>query len=255
MNFSPEDFVSADEILADALKIVGDKEMKMNTYGWYKSQIQQALQELAFDTFFSEVYSTHEMPSDLSMNIPKGAFNIRQIYAHNGDNCDFGSAVNVYFKRNMINSKSGDSYLSRDRWGNGKDAFHLRRSNIETSPSNVYYAGIQGGVLMYSRNCLQFTHTTIVYNGVSTDIGVVPVVPTYLRQAVKLKVSSEALTTRLADSIGSPEYNQILNLKSTIDAQLNHPYDGEWVKAERRAKNLDSKQREDIKMYFQRMNY
>ena len=256
MNFSPEDFVSAEEILADSLKIIGDKEMKINTYGWYKSQIQQALQELSFDTFFSDVYNTFEMPCDLKMNQPKGSFNIRQVYAHNGSKCDFGSASNVYFKRNIINSKSGRDYLARDRWGNKGDAFHLNRSHIESSPnSNVLFVGIQGGVLMFSQSCAKFTHVTLVYSGVHTDIGEVPVVPIFLRQAVKMKVASEGLTARLADSIGSPEYNQILNLKNTIDAQLNHPYDGEWVKAERRSKTLDSKQREDIKMYFQRMNY
>jgi hypothetical protein len=255
MNFSPEDFVTAYDILADVLLTVRDKDMKRNTEGWYKSQIQQALQELSFDTFFSDVHKTFEMPCDLQMNIPKGAFNIRQVYAHNGTNCDFGSATNVYFKRNRINSKGGRDYLARDRWGNNGDSFHLNRSHIEHEPSRVHHVGIQGGVLMFSQNCASFSHVTLVYSGVQTDIGVVPVVPIYLRQAVKSKVSVEALTVAMADAIGTQEYNQWASLRNTINEQLMHPYDGEWVKAERRSKTLDSKQREDIKMYFQRMNY
>ena len=52
MNFSPHSFVSVNEILADVLKITNDDGFKINTRGWYISQIRQALQELSFDTFF-----------------------------------------------------------------------------------------------------------------------------------------------------------------------------------------------------------
>lgn len=255
MNFSQEDFVTVGDILADVLKVVKDSDYKTNSRGWYVSQIQQSLEDLSFDTFFFQINKTLPIPENLSVPMPKGTFNIRQIYAHNGDQCDFGSAVNVYHKRNMINSPSGRDYLARDRWGNHRDPFHLNRSRVHENPNGVYFFGIQNGIIMLSSSCKVFDHITVVYNGVHTDIGEVPVVPTFLRQAVKLRVTVEALKVKLVDAIGTPEYTQWNNVLQLHKNDLEDPYDGEWIKAERRAKTLDAKQREDIKMYFQRMNY
>ena len=55
MDLSPHNFVSVNEILADVLKIVKDSSFKLNSKGWYTSQIQQALEELSFNTFFNDV--------------------------------------------------------------------------------------------------------------------------------------------------------------------------------------------------------
>ena len=52
MNISKENMISPLEILSDVLKLADDESFKDNSKGYYMSLIQQALQELAFDTFF-----------------------------------------------------------------------------------------------------------------------------------------------------------------------------------------------------------
>ncbi len=66
MQFSKHDFVTVNEILADVLKIVQDTDFKINSKGWYTSQIQQALEELSFDTFFLTINRTFPVPNDLT---------------------------------------------------------------------------------------------------------------------------------------------------------------------------------------------
>lgn len=255
MNFSKHDFVSTNEILADALKLIGDVDTKINSKGWYVSQIQQALEELSFDTFFHDVEKDFDLPENLRLDMPKGAFNIQQIYLYNGNVCHVNGRVNVYHKKSFINDRSGQNYVARDNYSNYNDRFHKNRSMIDNSPTNVFFYGIQNGVIMFSPNCTGFQRVKVIYNGIHTDIGEAPVVPNYLRQAVKTKVVVDGLQSRLASLIGSPEYNQVLSLYNLHEAKLNHPYDGEWVKAERRVKTLDRKQKQDIKEYFQAMNY
>ena len=84
MNFSPHSFVSVNEILADVLKITNDAGFKMNSRGWYISQIRQALQELSFDTFFDERNEELIIPNDLRVEMPKGAFNLKPLVAYAG---------------------------------------------------------------------------------------------------------------------------------------------------------------------------
>jgi hypothetical protein len=253
MQFSPSDFVTVNDILADVLKVVKDSDFRINTKGWYTSQIQQALEELAYDTFFLTINQSFDMPCDLRLDMPKGSFNLRQIYAYNGDNCDISNAQVVYHKNNFINSASGDSYVARDRYGNYGDRFHKQRSMYKTVPDNLLFYSVQQGVIMLSPSCKPFQKIMIVYNGVHTDIGEAPVIPNYLRQAVKDYVTVKGLEIRIAEEVQNLQrWNLLLQ---RYDNSLNHPYDGSWVKAERRVKTLDAKHREDLKEYLSRMNY
>jgi hypothetical protein len=87
MDLSPKNFVSIDIILADVLKTVDDASTKLNSKGWYTSQIQQALEELSFDTFFDERNANFDVPKDLRLELPEGAFNLRKVYLFNGNSC------------------------------------------------------------------------------------------------------------------------------------------------------------------------
>lgn len=270
MNFSPSDFVSVNEILADVLKIVGDSDFKRNSPGWYKSQIRQCLQELAFDTFFDDQHQSFDMPENLRLELPKGSFNLQQVYAYNGDECTPSNSQNVYWKRNFINGESGKGYVARNNYTNDNDPFHKQqgatgrvensrvesqRERIKHIPDNVYFYNIQGGLIMLSPNCSNFQKVMLVYSGVSTDISDEPIVPIYLRQAVKEWTSVEALTVRLTETIGSPEYNQVLSLFNIHERKLNDPYEGDWIKAERRVNTMDFKERQDTKEYLSRLNH
>ena len=262
MNLSPENFVTVDIILSDVLSIVDDSAMKMRSKGWYTSQIQQALEELSFDTLLSEQNESFDVPQNLRLPMPKGAFNLRGIYLFNGTNCDIKNAVNVYLKRNFINSQGGKGYVAEDMWNNEGDAFHTPRGGrdvndrrLSTGPNDLFYYGMQNGLIMLSESCIQYQKVMLVYNGILADIGEVPLVPQFFRQAVVDWVSLRALGVKRTQSVGTPLYNHWTVMIREREILLNKPYYGSWEKAESRAKKLDRKSRNDIKEYMSSLNY
>ena len=268
MNISKHSVVSPEEILSDVLKLAKDEEFKDNSRGYYMSLIQQALQELAFDTFFDERTEEFAVPSNLKLEMPEGAFNIRQIYLFNGDKCNIVNSKIVYWKRNYF-TKGGSGYLARDKWNNN-DPFYdnrslpngkgmtndasLRRANVNTSQTELYYYNIQNGIIMFSSNVRGYEKVAIVFNGVGANIGEVPFIPMLFREAIKAWVLDPVLKIKMANADGA-EFNKWQTLYSINHTELRRPYTGLWEEAQTRAKSMDSKQREVIKEYLGRLNY
>lgn len=272
MDLSPSNFVSIGDILADVLKVTRDSDFKTSSKGWYTSQIQQALEELSFDTYFDEQTAILPVSDNLRVEMPKGAFNLKQVYLFNGDKCTIQGRVNVYFKKNFINSCTGNGYVARDNWKNEEDPFHTQRgglkffnnvaygrsssyTNSENRSERLYYCGIQNGLIMLSENCRKFDNLFLVYSGIMTDIGEAPVVPQFFRQAVKAWVLVSALQEKMTETIATKEYSHWANLQARYERDINDQSNGVWVNAERRAKRLNSKERVDIKEYLTRMRY
>ena len=65
-------YISTDELLHDILKAVDDEDLKKGfEHGWFMSQIQQAIEEIGFDSFYKIV--TSDLPFDnekLSVDLP-----------------------------------------------------------------------------------------------------------------------------------------------------------------------------------------
>ena len=270
MDISPHNFVTPDQILADVLKVVNDSGHKTNTKGWYISQMQQALEELSFDTFFDVRYDTFDVPENLRLEMPKGSFNLRRVHLLSGDACTIENSVPVYRKRDFINGKSGNGYAADDHWDNSHDPFHKKRStrhsNNRSATNNIrstefstynqlYYFSIQNGLLMLSESCRRFPKIMLEFNGVMTDIGDQPVIPQFFRQAVKDWVIVKALGEKMTETIGTIDYNHWAGMYNRYNESLNRPYEGSWAKAEYRAKQLNAKDRRDYKEYFTRLNH
>ena len=251
MNFSPHSYVSVNEILADVLKITNDAGFKINSRGWYISQIRQALQELSFDTFFDERNEELLIPNDLRVELPKGAFNLKQIFLFNGTKCNVGkNTPNVYFKQNYWTGGTG--YLARDKWDNNDDPFYRDRSSNDPK---LHYFGIQNGLIMLSESCRKYEKIMVFYNGIGGEIDNTPVIPQFFRQAVKDYVSSSGLEASIAQELEPAKMNKLTYLKNAVDTRMNKEYDGSWAKAEQRAKHTDKKIRQDMTEYLARMNY
>ncbi len=266
MNQSIESFVTVNHILADVLRLVKDDDFRVQSKGWYTSQIQQALEELSFDTYFNELNEDFAVPEDLRLPMPKGAFNIRQIYLFNGTKCVIGqNSQVVYHKRNYFTG--GKGFLSRNKLNtNNRDPFYRN----ETSPHNVrnraakgddaraitdlYFYNVQNGLIMLSESAKRFERIFIVFNGVSTDIGEAPAIPSFLRQAVKDFTAEKALQMRMSDAIGTAAFNSWQTLWSITNNSLTKAFDGSWAKAEHRVRALDSKEREDLKEYLSKLD-
>lgn len=262
MNFSPHSFVSVNEILADVLKLTKDTDFRINSRGWYISQIRQALQELSFDTFFDERNEAIPIPHDRRIPMPKGAFNLKQVFLFNGTKCNVGqNTPTVWYKQNYWSG--GNGYLARDKWDNNGDPFYPSRTGHPQarnevklgSDSQLYYFGIQNGIIMLSESCSKYENIMVFYNGIGGEIDSTPVIPQFFRQAVKDYVTLNALDAIIADSTEPAMMNKWTFLRSTVDNRMNKPYDGTWAKAEQRAKHTDKKIRQDYKEYMAKMNY
>ena len=244
MQFSVDDLISPDQILADVLLEVDDEDTKTFNHGWYISQIQQALEELSFDTFFNEIYLDFTFPTDLRLKIPKGAFNVKKIFIYTGEDCDVASQTNVYIKQ---------TYFTR---GEGKSTM-MNRAGISDPfisgynySDSIYFASLQNGYIHFGEGCIGHTMVRVYFNGIFTDVGAAPFVPRQFRQVVKTFVAEKfyrnmkSRKPRVFRAIHSDTYNM-----------LYKAYDGEWDKAMQRSKSLDSKFREDMGEYLSKGNW
>jgi hypothetical protein len=261
MNPSEALAYSADNILADVLPMVDDEEFRDKSRGYYLSQIQRALEELSYDTFFFKRSVSIVIPDSLQMSLPSDMFSLDQAYLYNGDYCDLNNAQNVYFKRNFYRSEDG--YVARDKWSNRNDPFHKQRGartntpgqypSQERPPSHLHFMSIQNGMLMLSDSCAQFDKIYLVYYGVGTEIGEEPIIPGFLRQAVIDYVTYQALLNKIAQDDQVGRWQALLReTKQSLYGTGLRRSDGSWFRAERRVKHMDKKAWEDMREYMAR---
>lgn len=250
MNSSSLSFLSHNLIMSDIAKKSGDPGFEYDSEGYYMSLMQEALQELSFDTFFLEKEKIYDLEDGcLNFKLPSGFFNIRNIFGFNGETCSPKNSKPIYWKRDYKNK------IARDSWGNQGDPYYKQRGN-DNPPGYLYFCGISNGELFLSESCKVFEKVVVRANGLITDIGETPVIPMFFRQAVTDYCIVEALSTRIAGNTHLTKeisfWQAIMNRHET---RLNKPYDGSWDKAMHRVKIMDKKTRDDIKIYLGRLDY
>lgn len=268
MDISKHNFVTANEILSDVLKLVDDERYEVNSRGYYMSLIQQALEGLAFDTFFDVKREDFEFPKDeLRLEMPIGSFNIRHIYIFNGGNCVISNAQKVWWKRNYYPAKKGTGYFADNRGNNVRDPFfpshsfdrNQSKNGLIISPSqqstveNTYFYNIQNGEIMFSSACRTFAKVHIEYNGTGCDIGEIPIIPMFLREAVIDFIAEATLRIRMArpDGKGWGQLWQIYVKRLNRDQEYGIGT-GSWRRAAYRVKTLSASKRADFSEYYGR---
>jgi hypothetical protein len=263
MNYSRKDFITPNEILADVLKSVKDEEYLHNSPGWYISQMQQALEELSFDTLFDEKTMDFKVPEDLNLEIPKGTFNLIQIYLFNGENlCSINNSQIVWHKRNYFTK--GNGYLARNK-ADSRDPFYgnsffdgnnrdFDNSQIDyrykqTGKENTFYYNIHNGIIMLSPACRSFERIAIRLNGTGCAVGDAPVIPLFFRQAVKDYLCEVTLRNRMVDD------PSVTGAWKIYDRNLNKNenfgfYTGSWYKAKKRISSMNDHERESLREYL-----
>lgn len=249
MNISDLSYHTVDQILSDALLKAGDKNMKHMSKGYYTSQIQRCLQKLSFDTFFSEKDKSYDISSSTnSIKLPKGAFNLKEVFVYNGE-CNEQNGNLVWFKRGF----SGN-VLGRDSWNNDDDNFYPTRSG--GLPSGLYFFGVRNGELFFSESCKKFTKVKLRFNGLICDPGETPCVPMFFREAVIDFVAKQSLIARIGDEDTPMDmvarWQFLLN---EVKQSMDKPYDGTWASAVYYSKRIDTKLRKDISEYMLRLDY
>ncbi len=252
-------YISPDIILSNVLKLVDDERYEAMSKGFYISAIQKSLEDIAFDTFFDEQRLDFEFPSEnLTLEKPPGCFNINNIYLFRGDKCDYGTAQNVYWKRNYYTT--GNGYLANYRDDMSRDPFYPSgppkgRPNIIESNGGAqmptregkYYYNLQNGMIMFSSECRSYPKVHIHYSGTGCAIDDIPIIPIEFRRYVEDYITEFALRVRMAK-----EPQKWGGLWKIYDQRLNEDYDGSKAKVEMFVKLMDTNQRNDLSLYLGR---
>jgi hypothetical protein len=257
-------YISPDDILSIATVSAGDRDYKSLPKGLYMSLIQKAVEGLAIDTFFQELRESFDIPENLVLALPKGCFNVKNVYIFSGDECNIGQSHKVWWKRNYFTK--GQGYIANDKGNNANDPFfdshnenlnyankNLIRYN-ESSPNSRLFYNIQMGDLMLSSSCKSAGNKVHVhYNGTGGNIGEEPIIPVFIREAVEDYTIEAALRMRMANEPAQARNWQAL--WNIYNERLHRPYEGSWAKAEYRVKTLNQSQREEMKEYFGRNSW
>ncbi len=253
------DFVSVNHIIADVTVTVDDMAFRKGfSKSWFVSRIQDALQELALDTFYQKIQKDFEIPSTLQIKMPPNTFNIREIYLYNGTLCNpSGDKQNVYWKRLFNNNYEGDGYTAKvtDNGGNADDpfvgSFNRERQRGYYGTSGVkYYANEQNGIIMLSRDCISYKYVRMIFNGMGVAIGDEPIVPRFFEQAVKdwvVVAYYKAMKSR------HPRTYRTLWMDAKND--LEDPANGSWNKAKKRVKSMNTYEKESMSEYLSDMYF
>lgn len=270
MDASKHNFVTVNEILSDVLKLVDDERYEVNSKGYYTSIIQQSLEGLAFDTFFDIRRDDFEFPTEtLGLEMPVGAFNIRNIYLYNGTKCDIMHSQKVWFKYNYFTR--GNGYLANNKGHNHSDPFMpsnsigrqsaYYHSDIEspehrTNVESHYFYSVQNGIIMFSSQCRSFKKVHVEYNGVGCEIGDIPIIPLFLREAVIDFVVEFTLRIKMSKADGRAWMAlwQVYEKKLNRDLQYGWGQ-GSWYRAEQRVKTMSTAERNDLFEYLSRSSW
>ena len=173
------DFICINDIVSNAMFLVGNENMSDGaSEGFYKGMARLAMNEISFDTYFSTLHKDYfdwNSDSRRMIEFPKGAFNLKEIYAFNGDKFSIDKSVVINPARRYKSHPSGIGYT---------------RVRKDDNYNENYYYSVQNGMIMLSESVGGYDAIRIVFNGISGDIGSEPIVPrfmeTYVMDSIKV---------------------------------------------------------------------
>lgn len=235
------DYLSVNHILAEVTMAVGDKDFRNGfSPGWYVSRIQDSLQEIALDTFYQKITDDFNIPSNLNLEMPGNSFNIRLMIGYSGTCCVPSTSAVIHWKRNYNNKGKADGAVTRHEAtgkANGSDPIMPSTRGV----SNLYYAGVQNGVISFSPAVAKFDKVRITYNGMGIQVGDTPVIPRYFERAVNSYVRTQYWLAKLAEEPRKWVTNYNIAYKE---------YEIQMEKAKLRVLSMNSWERESLNEYI-----
>lgn len=251
------DFISVSHILSEVTSIVNDNEYKNGfSKGWYVSRIQDALQELSFDTFFDTRTLDFDFPREtLAFQLPSNLFNVKELYLFNGTCCSTPSSQRVYWKRQYNNKGNGNGYTAKVKDGGGQadiDPYIPSSHNFVNHDFGwygvKYYANIDNGMIMFSSDCRAFTRFRIIANGMGGDIGDMPIIPRFFERAI-----NDYVKLMYYEGMKARDPRKYRVLWSDTYQQCYDRENGSWPKARKRISSMDSWEKEALEEYISAM--
>jgi len=167
------DFVCINDIVSNAMFLVGNESMSDGApEGFYKGMARLAMNELSFDTYFSTLHKDYFNWNNDGRRVimfPKGAFNLKEIYAFNGDQFKVEKSVVINPARRYKTHPLGNGYT---------------RAMKDDNYNNNYFYSVQNGMIMISNSCAPYDAIRVVFNGISGDIGEEPIVPRFMEKHI-----------------------------------------------------------------------
>jgi len=249
------DFVSVEKIIAEVTQNVDDKSYKKGfVKGWFVSRIHDALQELAFDTFYLQITQDFELPSNLQLDMPLDTFNVREIYLYHGERCNPTSTQVVYHKRLFNNQFSGDGYTAKvkDDGSNSGDIFQPNQRVLSQNNQGFYgpkyYYNVQNGIVMFGKECQAFPFVRIIFNGMGGVDGTKPMIPRFFQRAIV-----DFVEERYYNAMKGRDPRKYRVLWADADNRLNNLRTGSWAKARKRISSMDTASKESFEEYMSSM--
>ncbi len=248
MTLSFENYISPNEILADALVSINDENMKLFRYGWYLRQIHNGIKKLNYLAPYIETFIDLDIPDNLIVPMPSGAANIVDIFLWNGKDCNIESSKRVFHKDNFHTRGFNRGYTARNKTGQS-DPFIAPFSHDH----NVYFYNVHMGNIVLSDACSQYENIRIVYKGFPKSISQVNYIPDFFRDTLAAYVVERAFAALKARdlsyrSLWMDAYHDLYNAPSPGERS-------KWDFAIAMAKKLDKKHMDDLAEYLGRMAY
>jgi len=218
--------VTAYDIVAEVSMMLNDTDFKQGlSRGYYLNAVQRSFETLNIQTFMTAV--TRDIPfpeKQLTMDMPDDAFNVREMYLHNGVCCQPGSDMAiVHWKRLYNNSQGGPGYTALKKeeqandylynpWGIGTD--------MQFDGNPLYWGNIENGLIMFSSNCRKYKYVRIVYNSMGGKIGEEINIPRIVRECITLMTAKRVCTALMARD------KNYATMYQAITGQLDAPRTG-----------------------------
>jgi hypothetical protein len=238
-------YVKADEIIADCVAIVDDYG-KQFSHGWWISQIQQALAELAMDTYFDKKVWITPVTDNLIVDMPAGMVSIDGVYVYSGTECDAGPSVKVHYARNY--TRYGGATFKNQRGGRQNDPVY-EELITSSRAQNLLYWGRLDTHMFLSDACSGYGGLMIKGRGLGCDFGSTPTIPHELREAIKNKAAIAAATVLFGKYRDAGRAAVLNNLKKDHFGHGGLDV-GSWKQAKRRVQNTGQDEREAIANYL-----
>ncbi len=248
-------FIRPSEILTSIGFIVNDSDYKKGIpSGYYRSLIQQAMEEMSLDSLFHEVTKDYPIdPIKLQVDKPENSFNIREIYLFNGDCCTPTSSQIVHYKRLFNNGTGGTAYTAKRKENDNIDPFFKPYYNsMPGVPSNLYWASEKETLIELSSNCASWQWIRFVFNGFNVAVGDEPIIPRDFRSAITDYVKVKILEIYKVRDLSYRTLWADSKLDLEGDGRRRR---GSWKKACDRVKMMSTWKREEYREYFSRGNW
>lgn len=239
-------FISINEVLADVLVALNDEDTRKLTAGFYRAQVRNGIDELGFDTVFSEGSTDVLIPADHIVPMPASAYRIKNLYVYTGEPEDIGYVQNVYWKKNARTAGFEKGYTANNHPASYSDLYY--KSPMWGSSDIAYFYSYVNGNVYLSDPCTDYDYCRIIYDGIPTgELLDAALVPPEVRAAIVLWVIEKCAGFLKIKDLA---YRTVqLDAASQLD---EFGFNGAWATAKRRIKYLGKKVLRDTADYNNR---